>query len=191
MKKLVYIWSAALLLFSSPIVAQETINANDPNSFIFGGDQKIVVASMELQPFGIIDIEPEGELIGGAAGGELEAGLAVAAGGGGLPENLWINFTFRAANFQPARIYVSTNMPLPDGMTLKVKIVETVVGGSFPVNPKSGPTTLSQTEQIIVYDFSNGYTGDGVNNGYRLQYTLKNQNGASFPPGFQVIYRIG
>lgn len=190
MKSLIYKWSTVLLLFSSSIFAQETINAYDPNSFIFGGDQKSVVASIELQPFGIIDIEPEGELIGSIAGGDMEAGLAVVAGGG-LPENLWINFSFRAANYQPARIYVSTNQPVPAGMTIKVEIIETGVDGSFPKNPVYGQLILSQTEQRIVHDFANGYTGDGVNKGYKLKYTLENPGSASLPSGFQIIYRIG
>lgn len=186
MKNRIYIICLGMLLSISQIMAQETINANDPNSFVFGGDQKKADASIELQPLILIDIEPEGQILVGTPTDEYEAGLPVT--GGGLPENLWINYTYRAYNGKDGDIYVSTNMPVPKDMKLKVEIVEVGVGGVFDGDPKR--VDLGQGEKTIIKDISVGYTGDGVNRGYRLKYTLENDNGGSLPSGFQVIYRI-
>ena len=177
-----------LLLSSSMAWAQQTLNANDPNSFIFGGDQKSSGVSIELLPIAIIDIEPETLAGTGAAGAGTEAGLPPPSGGGADLSNLWINFTHRAQNFQPARIYVSTNQPVPGGMKIEVQITETGTGGDYPKNPNTNNIKLSQTEQVIVYDFANGYTGDGLNRGYHITYKIKKPK--TLPAGFEVIYRI-
>jgi len=188
-KQFIFITSM-FLLGAYSIQAQETLNANDPNSFIFGGDQKSNSLSVDILPIAIVDIEPDPG-IGGGGGlpGSMEAGLPASAGGG-VPEGLWMNFTHRALNYQPARIYVSTNQPVPAGMTIQVEIISTGTGGNFPKNPRYGKITLGQAEQVIVYDFANGYTGDGVNNGYELSYTIDNPGGVSLPDGFEILYRI-
>ena len=99
-------------------------------------------------------------------------------------------FLAEIINYQPARIYVSTNQPVPVGMAVKVEIITTGIGGDFPKNPRFGQITLSTNEEVIVYDFGSGYTGDGLNNGYQLKYTIENPGGESLPAGFEIIYRI-
>ncbi len=189
-KQFIFMTSMFLLGVYS-IHAQETLNANDPNSFIFGGDQKSNTLSVDILPVAIVDIEPDPGIVGGGGGfpGSLEAGLP-ATGGGGVPEGLWMNFTYRALNYQPARIYVSTNQPVPAKMTIYVEIISTGAGGDFPKNPRFGKIKLKEKEQVIVDDFANGYTGDGVNNGYELSYTIENPDGVSLPDGFEILYRI-
>ena len=190
-KHIIYIAFVLNTVFS---FAQETLNANDPNTFIFGGDQNSNLASVEILPFAIVDIEtdPSNGISFGVTAADLEAGLPVSGGGGasGVNEDLWLNFSFRANNYQPARIYVLTNQPIPAGMSIKVQIINTGTGGDYPKNPNSNEITLNTSEQVIVYDFGSGYTGDGLNNGYQLRYTIDNTDGASLPPGFEVIYRI-
>ncbi|KYG82254.1 hypothetical protein AWN68_15545 [Roseivirga echinicomitans] len=169
--------------------AQETINTNILNLIVLGGDQKSTGASIELLPIAIIDIEPETLAgAGGGAGAGTEAGLPPPSSGGADLSNLWINFTHRAQNYQPARIYVSTNQPIPNGMKIEVQITQTGTGGNYPKNPNTNKIRLSQTEQVIVYDFANGYTGDGLNRGYHITYTISNSK--TLPAGFEVIYRI-
>ncbi|NLP59191.1 hypothetical protein [Lutibacter sp. B1] len=174
--------------------AQETINAYDPNSFILGGDQKSVPATVNLLPVAIIDVEPDPFSANTGSGTVIsaEAGLPVTSGAAADLDNIWLNFTQRSNNYQPSRIYVSTNQPVPAGMTIKVEIEIGNYGveGDFPANPRYGQITLSQAEEIIVYDFASGYTGDGVNNGYHLIYTIENPGSVSLPDGFEVQYRI-
>ncbi|MEQ6122529.1 hypothetical protein [Reichenbachiella sp. MALMAid0571] len=189
--RLTYI-ALVLLVSTSLCQAQETLNANDPNTFIFGGDQKSTSLSVDILPVAIVDVEPDPGSFGsgGGAAADMEAGLPVTGGTAGSLDNLWLNFTHRALNYQPARIYVSTNQPVPAGMTIKVQIISVGAGGDYPKNPNYNQITLSQADQVIVYDFANGYTGDGLNNGYQLSYTIDNPGGASLPAGFEVLYRI-
>ncbi|MEQ9440303.1 MAG: hypothetical protein RIG62_14715 [Cyclobacteriaceae bacterium] len=182
-----------LLLSSSKGWAQETLDANDPNSFIFGGDQKSNTLSVEILPLAIVDVEPDpsGSLSFGASADDMEAGLPPMGGSGtNVNEELWLNFTHRSFNNQPARIYVSTNQVVPVGMTLKIEIIGAGTDGNYPQNPRVGEIILSESEQVIVYDFASGYTGDGQYKGYQLRYTIDNPEGVSLPTGFEVLYRI-
>lgn len=180
-----------LLISNGLLTAQETLNANDPNSFIFGGDQQTNILEVTVLPIAIVDVEPDSStgISGSADLTSLEAGLPFTGTANDL-DGLWLNFTHRAENFQPKRIYVSTNQAVPAGMTIQVEINATGAGGDFPKNPRFGQVNLSTTEEIIVYDFASGYTGDGLNNGYQLQYTIDNPGAVSLPDGFEIIYRI-
>ncbi|HDZ07275.1 hypothetical protein LCGC14_0117680 [marine sediment metagenome] len=179
------------VISSSLLNAQETLNANDTNTFIFGGDQQTNTLSVELLPIAIVDVEPDPStgISGSADLTSLEAGLPFTGAADDL-DGLWLNFTHRAENFQNARIFVSTNQPVPAGMSVNVEIIATGTGGDFPSNPRVGQVNLSTTEEVIVYDFANGYTGDGLNNGYQLKYTIDNPGAVSLPDGFEIIYRI-
>ncbi|WP_405379741.1 hypothetical protein [Maribacter sp. LLG6340-A2] len=186
-----YIAVIVLVCSSNFLGAQETLNANDPNTFIFGGDQQSNTLSVELLPIAIVDVEPDPStgISGGADLSSLEAGLPFAGGADNL-DGLWLNFTHRAENFQNARIFVSSNQPVPDGMTITVEIIATGIGGEFPKNPRFGQVTIGPIEEVIVYDFANGYTGDGLSNGYQLKYTIDNPGAVSLPNGFEIVYRI-
>ncbi|MBN7817694.1 hypothetical protein [Algoriphagus pacificus] len=186
--KLVLVGMFAVL---TTVRAQDVLDVSGINLLLFGGDQKSISLTVDIQPLAIVDFEPEGQLISGSGETTVEAGMPATTLGGGLPDNLWLNFTHRAINYQPARIYVSANMPLPDNIIVRAEIIETGIGGDFTANPRVGHVDLSQSEQIIVYDFGNGYTGDGLGNGYRINYTVLNPNNEPFPTGYQSIYRIG
>ncbi|AOW20489.1 hypothetical protein [Urechidicola croceus] len=187
-----------VLLFNTYLgFTQETLDANNPSTFVLGGGQQSQSASINLLPIAIIDVEPD-PFGGGSGTGVVigEAGLPVTGGTAADLDNLWINFSHRQENSTPARIFVSTNQPVPAGMTIKVEIQATGPGGgygptdTFPPNPRSGQVTIGMTEQIIVYDFGNGYTGDGVSNGYHIVYTIDNPGSVSLPAGFEVQYEI-
>lgn len=179
------------LLNASLILAQ----APDPDDYgVLGGDQKTTSGTISLSGISIVDVEPDPGLglSFGVSAASLEAGLPASGGSGdGINEDLWLNFTYRSIGFSPARIYVKTNLPLPSGLTLKVQIISNSdPTNQFPLNPNLSELTLNESEQVIVYDFGSGYTGDGVNNGYQLRYTMENTSGASLPDGFQVVYEI-
>tara|TARA_R110001592_G_scaffold292341_1_gene561778 strand:+ start:1647 stop:2165 length:519 start_codon:yes stop_codon:yes gene_type:complete len=168
--------------------AQETLNADDPNTFIFGGDQKSSGASIELLPIAIIDIEPETLAgAGGGAGAGTEAGLPPPSGGVADLSDLWLNYTYRSENGQPAQIFVSTNQPIPGGMRIEVEIKEFGAGGDYSKTNKD-IVKLSESEKVVVSDFPSGYTGDGLNRGYHITYKIKNAK--TLPAGFEIVYRI-
>lgn len=194
MKNLKYLFLAFVLNCTSGF-AQETLNTEDPNSFIFGGDQNSNTASIQLLAVSLVDVEPDpGNSIDfGINASDLEAGLPVigsTGSGSSINENLWLNFTYRARNYANATIHVYANQSVPQGIILKIQVIGTGGGGDYPKNPNYNLITLSEFDQVIVYDFASGYTDDGENNGFQLRYTLENTGGASLPPGFEIIYEI-
>ena len=192
MKRIIYFFGL-FILAQMEISAQETLDANNPNSFIFGGDQKETSMQIELSPVYLVDIEPDPgpPATFGSSAEEMEAGLPPMGGiGSNTNEDLWLNFTHRAKKKSSAKITVSTNQALPIGVTLKVEIINSANTGDYFGIPVLGPITLSQAEQRIVDKIGGGYTGDGLNAGYQLKYTLDNPNGISLPVGFEVQYTI-
>lgn len=180
------------LLLIISINAQETIDANNPNNFVTGGGQEYSGSTIELLPVSILDIEGFTGFNPEINTGTLEAGLPITGGVSDL-SNVWLNFSYRSQGFQTAKIYVSYNMPLHNSIIIDVQIEGNNYGtnGDFPKNPNLNKVRIEQNEKVIVFDFTNGYTGDGVGNGYKLNYTINNPQNRSFPDGFQITYRIG
>lgn len=174
--------------------AQEILNVTITSNFIFGGGQRSNFATLNLQPIAIIDTEPDpsNTINFGISSSSLEAGLPAFGPDGILTnESIWLNFTYRATNFANARIFVNTNQEVPAGIVLKIQIITTAnMGGQFNPNPNTNPIVLSTAQQVLVYDFASGYTGNGLGSGYQLRLTVENKNGISLPPGFEIIYEI-
>jgi hypothetical protein len=181
-----------LLLFITSVNAQETIDAENPNNFVTGGGQESQSFTLTILPVSIIDIEGFSGFNPGINTQTLEAGLPVSGGTSDL-SNIWLNYTFRGENGGGAEIFVSTNMPVPNGVRIEVQIDRNDYGnaGDFDKTAENKKIRLSESESRIVKDFGNGYTGDGQGNGYHVIYTISNPNGVSFPDGFEIIYRIG
>jgi len=182
-----------IMMTTFSILSQETL-ASDPNAFLIGGDQGQNTASLTLLPIAIVDVEPDpnNTILFGGVGVEFEAGLPVGSGSlNGTNEDLWLNFTHRADNFQLKSIYVRSNLPLPAGIDISIQIIDTVNSqGVFIANPNTMPVLLTNVNQLIVFDFGSGYSGDGIGNGYQLRYTLNNPEGKTLPDGFEIIYTI-
>ncbi|TDE05912.1 hypothetical protein [Flavobacterium sandaracinum] len=173
---------------------QPILNVTISSNFIFGGGQGSNFATLSLQPIAIIDAEPDpsNTINFGISSNTLEAGLPATGPGGILTnESIWLNFTYRAVNFTNAKIYVNTNQMVPAGMVLQIQVLSTAnIGGVFTSNPVLSPITLSTNQQVLVNNFSSGYTGNGLGTGYQLKYTIENHSGQSLPLGFEIIYEI-
>ena len=192
MKKFSYIFINLVLVNMSICFAQETIDANSIN--LFGGGKEFNTASLQLQPIEIIDVEPE-SLTGGSTNlSGLEAGLPASASGSIEDADLWLNFTFRDADYQPGNVYVYSTLPVPAGMTITVEVISFAPTGSYATPSFSPVVTIANNgarfDSRFIYDFQNGYTGDGMNNGYQLKYTIDNPGMVSLPDGFEIIYEI-
>ncbi|MDT0643957.1 hypothetical protein RM553_14055 [Zunongwangia sp. F363] len=171
--------------------AQETLNAFDPNTFILGGGQESTTAVVDLQRIAITDLEPDPATGFSDSTLGMEAGNPFTGTGSPTTGEFWLNFTYRSLNFQNARIFVRVNQPIPSDMTIKVQIINTAnINGVYNANPNSNPINLSTSEQIIVYDFASGYTGDGEGTGYLIEYNIINPSALSLPPGFEIIFEI-
>tara|TARA_R110000868_G_scaffold226730_1_gene479402 strand:- start:107 stop:688 length:582 start_codon:yes stop_codon:yes gene_type:complete len=191
MKQTIY-YILILLLSNYWCHAQETVDAEAVS--LIGGDQNFTTMSVDVLVLALLDVEPDPGAtldIGSAVPpGSLEAGLAPGGGAGTtVNDDLWLNYSYRGATATPARIMVSSNQPVPSGFTIKILITNSGAGGDFTPNPLA-EITLSDTEQPITGTFGNGYTADGLLNGYQLQYTVENPSGLSLPAGFEVTYRL-
>lgn len=190
------IWSIlAVMLLSGSCISQETLNADDPNSFIFGGDQKSITASISLQSIYLVDVEsdPDNTIRFNVDGTAIEAGLpAMGAKSNGIETNetLWLNFSSRSVDGEKAIITVRTNQPVPDGIIISVALIAVSPGGFIDANEEKNPIILSEIAERIVDKIENGYTNDFIGNGFQIQYTVENNQALSLPPGFEIIYEI-
>lgn len=174
-------------------MAQPTLNANDLSSFVLGGGQASTGMSVRLLPVAIIDAEPDpgASVDFGGDVSSLDAGIPPAGTiWGNVDESVWLNFTYRNMEGQKAKIYVQSNMPVPDGMKIKVEVIAMGAGVNFTKDPGLKKVTLSENRDDLLTGIRNGYTGDGLNNGYQLRYTVENAAMLSLPPGFEVTYTI-
>lgn len=174
-------------------MAQPTLNANDLSSFVLGGGQASTSMSVRILPIAIIDAEPDpgASVSFGGDVSQLEAGIPPAGTiWGNVDESIWLNFTYRNLNGDKAKIYVQSNMPVPDGMKIKIEVIGMGAGVNFTKDPGLKKVTLSQDRDDLLTGIRNGYTGDGLNNGYQLRYTVENSAMLSLPPGFEVTYTI-
>lgn len=185
-----------VIVFSSMYsFGQETLDASDPNSFIFGGDQGFHFLTMNLLDINLIDVEPEfNNAVSFAIDpSTLEAGEPIFSGAGGaINEDLWLNITSRTNGVATYNAFVSSNQPVPAGFELKVEILnaQSVGGTGITGNAVLGEIIISDTPAVIITGIEKGYTDDGVNKGFQLRYVINNSGGGSLPVGFEIVYEL-
>jgi len=189
MKKSQHILTIIISLFVANCFSQETIDASAIN--LFGGGQEFNTAVMELQRIAIIDVEPDPGTPTTTTGTTLEAGKPILSSGSPSTDEFWLNYTYRSISFQNAKIFAKSNQPIPVGMNVIIQIISTAnVGGVYNPPPNTNPITLTTSNQVLINDFSSGYTGDGENTGYLIRYTIENPSFQSLPAGFEIIFEI-
>ncbi len=134
--------------------------------------------SIEIPTIALIDVE--------AADGEastinlvpdvssLEAGEAVDFETASNSD-LWLNYSSIVQGGNPRTISVSINGNLPSNLGLYLTT------GNYDGNGKgktgqvsnSAPQELSSNSKNIIHDIKSCYTGNGINNGHNLKYSLK------------------
>lgn len=94
---------------------------------------------------------------------------------------IWLNYSsIKSTTSNPTRdISVEVNNgPLPSGINLQVQASNYTGNGDGDHGNAGGSINLSTTPQNLITGIGSCYTGDGVNNGHNLTYTL-NLSGAS------------
>lgn len=194
MKKIKQLHFGLIMLMTFSMASQETL-AGDPNAFLLGGDQGQNTGALTLIPIAIVDVEPDpnNTITFGGIGTDLEAGMPILSGAlNGVNEELWLNFTHRAFNGEHRRIYVRSNLPIPNGMTMTLQVINSVtVQGNHSALHHATPIELTNVNQPVVHHHNeSGYTGNGVGHGYHLRYTIENPNALTLPNGFEIIYTM-
>ncbi len=95
--------------------------------------------------------------------------------------NIWLNYSSVKSTSQfPTRdIEVAiTSGPLPNGVALTVTASPYSGNGDGTMGTPTGPINLTSAPQILINGIGSCYTGDGVNNGHNLTYTLNLAGGA-------------
>jgi hypothetical protein len=183
------IYIILILLTFKTSLAQETIDASNPNNFLLGGDQKSILANVEILPVSLIDIEPDPILLKSNEFSVSEAGLEYRPNS--YTYKYWLNFTLRKEGSTEARIYVRSNLEIPTGMSMSISIINVFNrDGEFNATMAGNPVSLSNQNQILVSSIENGYTGDGEGTGYQLQIIIDNPHFKNLPQGFEIQYEM-
>lgn len=85
--------------------------------------------------------------------------------------SLWMNYSSTTASSATNTVSVKSSITLP-GVDLKVLASTDAGGGDGTVGSPSSIVTLSTTDQNIITNIGTCYTGDGVNKGHNLTYSL-------------------
>jgi hypothetical protein len=85
----------------------------------------------------------------------------------------WINFTSAVGVGITRKITAQISGTLPTGLNLKLLVSPYAGAGGGTLGTSSGTLNLNGTAQIIINNIGGAFTGDGINNGYKLNYTLE------------------
>ena len=91
----------------------------------------------------------------------------------------WLNFTSAVALGATRSIRVQMTGTLPTGLSLNLATSAYSGSGAGALGTPVSSITLSTTSQTVVSGIGGAFTGDGINNGYNLSYSLTIDNYAS------------
>ncbi len=127
--------------------------------------------SFTLQPVAMLDLEPNNSMVVLNLAVPNEAGKQATIG---LPSSKkWINFSSAVADNSRSISIKIEDGQVPPGIYLKLTTSNYVGIGKGILGSPSGVVTLNNISQNIITGIKGAYTGDGINNGYELTYSLE------------------
>lgn len=136
----------------------------------FGQVDKAVNASFDLFPVAMLDLEPDNSTVTLNLSSAIEAGEKATVVT--TNNDKWINFSSAVAG-NSRSISVKIDGQVPAGIYLKLSTSNYVGIGKGVLGSPAGILTLNSTPQTIITGIKGAYTGDGINNGYKLTYSLE------------------
>jgi len=134
--------------------------------------------AFSLPEIALIDIEPAGiSNISLTLTTNPESGLPVTASGA-VNDDLWINYTSSLAtgsNNRSVTVQISSGA-IPSGVAVTLQPSAFSGSGSGITGTPVGPVSLSSTSQTLISGIGRCFTGNGMNNGHRLNYSLEITN---------------
>ena len=90
-------------------------------------------------------------------------------------DNLWINYSSSLASGQNSRSIVAeiSQGALPEGITLYLKASNYSGTGGGNYGHSAGKVSLSSQPKPIITNIGNCFTGDGINNGHLLAFSIE------------------
>lgn len=163
-----------------------TQNEIDPNTLtLAGGEQASVFTNLSLNEVALLDLESASgnlNLEFSYTAVNIEAGEAIIPAGGSSNSELWLNYTSAVPIGQSRTIGVNIDTALPAGLVLTVEAANyTGIGAGTHGTTVGVPVSLSTTNQNIITGIGGAFTGDGVDNGHNLNYTLSISDPSAIP----------
>ncbi|WP_372932236.1 hypothetical protein [Mariniphaga sediminis] len=90
-------------------------------------------------------------------------------------ETLWINYSSALAGQQGSRSVTAelSQGALPEGLRLYLEASDYTGGGDGQVGQPAGKIELSNQPRPVITGIGNCYTGDGIQNGHRLTFSIE------------------
>jgi hypothetical protein len=105
----------------------------------------------------------------------------------------WINFTSAVGVGITRRVAAQISGILPTGLNLKLIVATYAGAGAGTLGTSAGTLLLNGTPQTIISNIGGAFTGDGINNGYNLNYSLEISNYSLLrgqSSTFSIIYTL-
>jgi hypothetical protein len=136
-------------------------------------DTGSINATLNLSQVAMLDLEPNNSTVTLNLSSAIEAGEKAAVV---MTNNdKWINFSSAVTSTAaPRSISIKIeDGQVPPGIYLNLSTSNYMGSGKGVLGSPSGILTLSSTPQTIVSNIRGAYTGNGINNGYKLMYSLE------------------
>ena len=139
---------------------------------IYAQNTGSVNATFNLSQVAMLDLEPDNTTLTVNLTPPIEAGEKVVVA---MANNTkWMNFSSAVSGSISRNILVKIEGgQAPPGTYLKLSTSNYSGSGIGVLGSPSGVLTLNSTPQTIVSGIKGAYTGDGINNGYELTYSLE------------------
>jgi len=152
--------------------------------------------SFSLPPVALVDIEPD-------ANNSIHFTVLPAAESGASPQikritnqTLWLNYSSALVNPQNTRTIVAeiAGGGLPEGVSLNVEALSHEGKGGGQFGQPAGKVSLSNQPKAIITNVGNCFTGDGVNNGHPLTFSIEvsdySKISAASESSFTILYTL-
>jgi hypothetical protein len=140
----------------------------------YGQTQGTESIGFTIPQIALVDVEPSGSSsITFTLTIDPESGLPVSASDA-INNNLWINYSScfpTGGNNRRVTVQVASGA-IPPGVTLTLLASAFSGSGSGTRGTSAGSVNLTGTPETIISGIGRCYTGDGQNNGHRLNYSL-------------------
>lgn len=133
-----------------------------------------VQVNLNLPSLAIMDIEPNSNAFNLSVNNPSEAGQPVQVNS--TNNSKWINFSSAVLPGASRRIAAQLSGGAINGLDLTLTASSYSGAGAGVLGASAGSVILSGSTQTIIDNIGGAYTGDGVNNGYNLTYSLAISN---------------
>jgi hypothetical protein len=107
-------------------------------------------------------------------------------------ETLWINYSSALSRNQNSRTITAeiSQGNVPEGLRLFIEADRYLGSGNGSLGQPSGKTELGNSPRPIVTGIGNCYTGDGVNNGHQLSFSIEIADYAKLNADDQIYFEV-